>query len=494
MENKEMKNENKTMSDKIRSSFTSRKFKGGAYAMVLSAIAIALFLVVNLLVTKMDIKIDVTDNGRYTLSDETIAFLKSIDEKITIYYLVPNGNEEAGYGIYFNRQFTKYDDYNSNIRIEYKDPVLHPKFASEYVNDEVKAMSFLVVNEETGRAKYVDNSELFTYSEDYYTYLYYYGQNIGPEGLNLEGKLNAAIQYVSNENLPVIYAVGGHGEQKFSTTMGTMLADGNVSVNQITLLTATEIPADCDILYVNQPTTDYTAEEIELMQKYMNAGGYAIFNVDYNTPDLPNLCGFLRDYGIEVHPGIVLDANPSNYNQQPYVLLPNVYNTPYTESVRGKKYVLAQMSSGMTITDDKRESVLVERVLYTSDKAYLKPLDATSFEKKAEDPSGTYYVTLVASEKKEENTAKLAVFSCKLFFADELLSASQYGNGEMLMNVINTFTEQENAVVVAPMKLAEETLTMTSLQVGAIAAVVCFGIPVIIIVIGIVVVVRRRKR
>lgn len=40
---------------RVKASFETRKFKGGAYATALSVIAVALVIIVNLIMTKLDI-------------------------------------------------------------------------------------------------------------------------------------------------------------------------------------------------------------------------------------------------------------------------------------------------------------------------------------------------------------------------------------------------------------------------------------------------------
>ena len=110
-------------------------------------------------------------------------------DDITIYYFVQSGGESP----YFDNLFTKYDDYNSRVKVEYKDPVLHPKFASQYVKDSVTTNSFLVVNESTGKAKYVPTSEVLVQEFNYNTF------SSQTTGVSLESGLNAAIQHVTNE-------------------------------------------------------------------------------------------------------------------------------------------------------------------------------------------------------------------------------------------------------------------------------------------------------
>lgn len=470
---------------RVKASFETRKFKGGAYATVLSVIAVALVVVINLIMTKLDLQLDVTDDGKFSLDTETIRLLKEIDEDITIYYFVQSGGESP----YLDNLFTKYDDYNSRVKIEYKDPILHPKFAAQYVDDSVTLDSFLVVNETTGKAKFVPTSEILVQEFNYNTFQYQ------TTGISLENGLNSAIQYVTNEDLPVIYNVQGHGESSISSTLSKLFEKNNITTNDVRLVTQGEIPEDCDLLFINQPQTDYTADEITMVKEYLAAGGDAIFVLDYMTPELPNFNELLIYYGMDVHEGILMEGD-SRYclYQMPYVILPTVYNTDITESVRGRKYVVAQTVSGITLREDKRESLTIEKLLETSDQSYIKPADSESLEKEDGDLSGKFCIGLKLTEAAGEEETKIAVYSAKFFFDDQLLSESSYGNMDILINTINTFTEQKNAVSVPAKSLMEEQLTVPSASGNKIVLITTVLLPLAIVGAGIFVVVRRRKK
>lgn len=475
----------KKLSRKMKDSFATRKFKGGAYATTLSVLAVAMVLIINLIASKLDIRIDLTTDGKYSLSSETISMLEELKDEITIYYLVASGEEIA----YFDKMFTKYDDYGDKVSIQYKDPVLYPKFAAQYVEDTVTDQSFLVVNETTGRARYVDYTELMITEFDYTTYSY------STTGLDLEGKLDAAIQYVSNENLPMMYVVTGHGEATISNVMAELLEKGNITTNEITLISEESIPEDCDILFLYQPQADYTEEETEMILDYLVNGGDAIFSVDYVTPELTNFNSLLSYYGVTVQEGMVIEGNSSYYvNQRPYMLLPTVYSSDITDSVRGQKYVIAAYASGLTLAEDIRDTITAANLLYSSEYSYLKAMDTETLEREDGDMEGPFYLGLMLSETQGEEETKIAVYSAKLFFDDSLLSSSSYGNADIFLNTINTFCEQESAAAVPVMSLSEELLTLTSAQTNRIAIIVAVLLPLCIIGIGITVVVKRRKK
>ena len=162
--------------------------------------------------------------------------------------------------------------------------------------------------------------------------------------------------------------------------------------------------------------------------------------------------------------------------------------------MRGRKYVVAQTVSGITLREDKREGLTIEKLLETSEQSYIKPADSETLDKEDGDLSGQFCVGLKLTEAAGEEETRIAVYSAKFFFDDQLLSESSYGNMDILINTINTFTEQENAVSVPAKSLMEEQLTVPSASGNKIVLFTTVLLPLAIIGVGIFVVVRRRKK
>ncbi|MBE5962470.1 MAG: hypothetical protein E7256_14020 [Lachnospiraceae bacterium] len=480
------KKEKKKLGQSIKASFTNKKFKGGAYATAVSAIMIVIVLVVNLFISELDLSVDLTSDGRYTLDEQTKELLKGIDENISIYYLVQSGSEYDE----FRKVIDQFDDYNSKVSVTYKDPVQYPKFASQYVEDNISEQSFLVVNEDTGRAKYVDYSEVLVTSMNYSTYQ----QSV--TALDIEGRIDSAIQYVTNEDLPVIYAVGGHGENDVTSTMSSLLEKENIDLNTVSTLTAEEIPSDCDVLFISMPQTDYTQEEVEMIKTYLKNGGKAIINVDYVTPDLLNFTSLVEYYGVKVTEGIVVEPSSSYYRgNYKTELVPAIATNDYTEGVKGKKFVICPISSGLTLREDIRDTITTTPILTSSDEAYSKVnVNAETTNKESGDVDGPFYFGLEVAETYNDVETKIIFYSGKYMFDDSYISMSTFGNATLFINTINALCDQENAISVPSLSLQVEYLTMTSAQKNTTAAVVGIVIPLIVLGAGILVVVNRRKK
>ncbi|MBO5197603.1 MAG: GldG family protein [Lachnospiraceae bacterium] len=478
----------KEVGRKVKASFGSRKFKGGAYATALSAIVIVVLLLVNLIVGKLDLKIDVTSQSQFTITDTTKEFMKELKDDITIYYLVQPGGEVVA----FTGLVEKYEGLSDHIKVEYKDPVQYPKFASQYTDETVTQNSILVVNDETGRAKYVDYYDMLITEFDYTTY-----QN-QITGTDVEGQITSAIQYVTNEDLPVMYEVTGHGETAIGTSVAAILEKENITLSSLNTLTESEIPEDCDILLINGPAEDFMEDEITMIKEYLAAGGNAIIFAGYGTAELPNFCKLLEAYSVGVVDGLVVEGSSSNYmGQYPMMVVPDVVSHDITSSFRNQKYVLATYASGLEVLDGGRTTVEVTELLTTSDKAYSKvgSMDEMeTLEKEDGDIEGPFSLGYYITEEYNGVETKVAVFAAYTMIADSIAGSDTLANADLFVNTINAITEQENAIYIPSVSLAVDSVTLTASQTNMWTAIYIVIIPAIIIVVGIVVTVKRRKK
>ncbi len=477
-------NEKKGVFNKIKASFTGRKFRSGAYVSLMTAVVIVLVLVLNLIVTKMDLKVDLSTQKMYTLTEPSVELVKNMKDDVTIYYLVESGSEKT----ILQKIASKYDSLSDHIKLEYKDPVLYPKFASKYVSDEINPNSFLVVNNNNGRAKYVDYNSMIIEQVDYNTFQ----SNV--TGIDVEGKLTSAIQYVTTQNVPVLYATTGHSENEVGELFKTTLEKQNVKVNSLATLTTESIPEDCNILYINEPKSDFSEGEITLIKNYMAAGGNVVLVIDYLAEDFANLKTLLEYNGVGMEDGIICEGDGNKHvPQYPHYIVPNILNHDITNAVTSsKKFVIMPVSSGLSILDSKRSSLTVTPLFQTSDQAYAKVSDsATTYEKEVGDIDGPFYTGVLASDSFKGVTSNLVVYSSGYVFDD---SSFDYGNYELLTGTMNYLAGGAAPVTVKSRSLIPEAVQFTEKEAALWGALVTIVLPLAILATGLLVILRRRKR
>lgn len=472
---------------KIKEQFASRKFKGGAYASVISVIVIAVILVINLVVGEFGITKDVTVDGKYSILDSTRTYLKGIRDDIKIYYLCEDDYEFQYYDL--ELFFKDFNSANKKVQIVAKDPVKYPKFAEKYTDEEVNQYSFIVVDETNGRSKYVDVYDYILTEFNYNTYSY------DLVGIDVEGQLVSAIGYVINEDVPRMYLLSGHGESEVSDTLASGIARENVETENLTLITEGEIPEDCDILMIYNPMYDLDEQEKELIEEYAAQGGNVLVICGIHTSDLPNMCSLLNDFGIELTEGYVLEGDSKHYMMRtPYQLVPTLKSHSITSELVDTKYVICPICAGMRKSDDISDTLTVHPLIITTDEAYSKiDINAQTYAFEDGDVKGPFYIGLEVIDNSQDAAGRMIVYSTEFFLDDSLIGQGTYANGDIFYNTLNYMADIDTSVSIRSVSLAEEYITVNA-GVGKIMGFIyMFLLPGIVLAAGIVVAVRRRR-
>ena len=220
---------------------------------------------------------DVSSQKLYSIGDETKAYLKKLDKDITIYQVVQSGSEDET----LKRLLEKYAEESSHIKVETKDPVVNPKFTSQYTSDDVSANSLIVVCGD--RSKVVSYDTIYQSSMDYNTYSY------TTTGFDGEGQIDSAISYVTSENLPILYTLDGHGEKELDSTLKEDIEKANIDIQSLNLLTEESVPDDAACLLINAPTSDISETEKDASSSIWKNGGKAMIFSDYTEESMNKL-------------------------------------------------------------------------------------------------------------------------------------------------------------------------------------------------------------
>ena len=407
-QNKEKKNR-KFNIKKVVGTVSKKHIKNGSYSMIITVVFVAAVIVINMIAGKIPSKytqIDVSDSGLYSIGDETKKALKELDKDVTIYQIAQTGYEDKNISSLLKR----YKDESKHINIEVKDPVVNPKFVSDYTNEQISSNSLIVESGE--RSKIINYSDMYESSLDYNTYSY---QTTGFDG---EGQITSAIGYVTSENLPVLYTLEGHGEKTLSTDLKDSIEKANIEVEELNLLTEENVPEDANCLMIVSPTTDLSSAEKEAVLKYLENGGKAMIFSDYTETELKNFDSILENYGVKRAEGLVFEGDTQHYAMQmPYYIVPSVKSTEASSEAASSDYLtLAPFAQGIQKLDDVRDTVKIESILTTSDSAYSKiNMNSSQIEKEEGDIDGPFDVGVSITESLTdgERDTDCVLFYCK---------------------------------------------------------------------------------
>lgn len=461
------------------------------------AIVVALTVVVNLIASALPetyTQIDATSQKLYSITEDTEKYLDTLKDDVTLYVMVNKNSKDDN----VDRTLQKYASASKHVKVKYVDPNVSPTFASKYTDSDVTSNSIIVV---CG-----DRSKVIDYNSDIYEYSYDSSYNYSVTGYDCEGQVTAAIQYVTSESTTNVYELTGHDESTLSGDFSEVFQKRFMNVGSLSLLTVDAIPEDCQALFITAPQSDLSEDDLSKLSQYLGNGGKIYLSIDYSKwNDLTNFKKLLSDNNIETTESLLAETDRSYYYQSPFYLLPNVENTEVSSSVAGMTQVFVPYSVGLTYTGEDDSNVT--SFMTTSDTTIAKAAaniaavqsqaDAANIASVQDgDTQGQYSLGMMVTN---ENGGELCVLGSAMMCTDSANQIVSGHNATLFNGIVNALVttddeNSDNAVVIAA-----KDYTVSNLTVSANAMLV-YGIlwgifmPIALIIIGIIVWARRRKR
>ncbi len=300
-----MNNTNKTM--------RSRRLRYGGVALLLTCVLVAAVILFNalfsLLAEKFRWYTDMTTESLYTLSDAAVEALKGVDTKgqdVKIIFCDEPDN--------LNAEFTQRLVYQSALEIAQKvdyvkveniDIFRNPTAVNPYKTTSKSTINSYSVIVTCGTEFRVYTLRAF--------YMFEEGDTSTPVAYNGEKKLVSGILAVTQAESPIVCLTYNHGEPfvteselASSSALLSMLEDAGYKLQLIDLANE-EIPADCRMLFVYDPSDDFLVKEegisdkseIEKIDRFLDGTNAMAVFLDPATPRLPHLEEYLGEWGIK---------------------------------------------------------------------------------------------------------------------------------------------------------------------------------------------------
>ena len=483
-------NEQTKKESKEKMPLNKKYLRNGSYSTLLIVIFVAIVVVINMIVGKLPSKytqIDISDQQLYSIGDETKKVLNNLDKEVTIYQIAQSGSEDET----ISNLLQKYADESKHVKVELKDPVVSPKFVSEYTSDQVSSNSLIVVCGD--RNKVVNYNDMYESTMDYNTYSY---QTTGFDG---EGQITSAIAYVTTENLPVLYTLEGHGEKELDSTIKEDIEKANMEVKTLNLISEGSVPDDAACLLIDSPSSDISEDEKTALLDYLENGGKAMVFSDYTESTLSNFAAVLENYGVKAADGIVFEGDNQHYGMQmPYYLLPTVNSTDASsETASSGYYIIMPYAQGIQKLDDVRDTVTVEDILTTSDSAYSKTnLQSETLEKEDGDVEGPFALGVSIKEDVGDGKKTQIIYYSSSYIMDSQMNQLVSGGNEKLVTEsLNSMvsTEETTTVSIPSKSLEVSYLTIPDYDASFWKICTIGLIPGIFLVAGFVIRFKRRK-
>lgn len=500
-----------------KSKMDSRRFRYGSMATAITAVVAVLVVVLNVVVSlladRFPINIDLTQNKLFSLSDNSVEIAKSINKDVQVIvfgsedlYKNPNMGSDyyQGEALYKEiykalQQYTSYS--GGKVTVKYEDLNLNPQLATQYNKYEVTSGDILLLCGD--RYQKASFNDMYEISGDGYTQ----AQTVSSK---VEVTLASRIKNVMRDTVQVVTAFVGHEEDEDTVSALKSIYEANgYEFKELNLASSEEIDANTVAGLIVGPTKDFTAEEIERLQKWLDNDGKLDRNLmvfaDFQA-ECKNLYEFLNvEYGLEVTDNLVMETSLTRtYRYSGFYPYADTADTDFTKDLSGSANVLTPLTRQIvTHKENNSENSLynVPIITFPESAKLMKIKDATDENASSEDDKSfaadAYPINGMAASVKwtyvdNEQVKTNVILSGS---TQMILAASQANvkNENVLMSALGAMTGVVDDINVSTKSLERDTITFsdsTTLIVGL--GVFTVGIPVIILIICLVVFLKRR--
>jgi ABC-type uncharacterized transport system involved in gliding motility auxiliary subunit len=289
----------------------------------------------------------------------------------------------------------------------------------------------------------------------------------------------------------------GNGLSQFKTA----LERDNYVAQTVTLLDKTEVPKDCNVLVVAGPQQDYTANEITALKTYVQGGGRAFFLLDppldfgrehigENAP----LVGLLTGWGVTPDKDLVLEQNPMGqlFGYGPEIPLVNSYESHPIVSEMKERFTGFPISRSLQAKNAGKATT--SKLFSTTDRA-IATTKLTSNEINPADPAnqkGPFTLGVAGSYDtgNSNNPGRFVVVGSSGFITNSMLSFQ--ANRDLALNIVNWLSSDEDLISIRPKPPEDRRLNVTARQMSTFLYIDLIAIPLMTIVGGVLVYLKRR--
>lgn len=469
----------------------TRRWRYGALSVVLTVLGVALVVAANgvmgLLTERFGWTADLTAEGRYGLSQDTLDYLAGLDQDVAVRVMRDENSLATGsyYVVQAYETMLSYRRESDRISLEFVDLVNHPTFASQYPDLTLSGWDILV---ESGERR-----EVLSFSQ-----LYDYGENGGAiTASRVEEKLTNAIVSVVTGEKTVVSLLTGFGDASPDELVGLLEAN-RFEVRETSLVTG-EPDSEAKAAVLFAPQKDLERSSLEKLDAWLDnngAQGRSLFVfLDPNFPDLENLEAFLADWGIGLGEGYAFESRNSLYYERPFYPIAQYGDMDYAKGMTSGDLTVMALCRPLEALYESRDNYETSVLLQFTESSGSLPLGAAGVT--AENITGGVEAMILSTHSwygAEVTRSQVVVSGSALAFSSALATSGTFANGRYILGLFRQLGGQGNGVSIAPKSLTAPLHRMTGAQASLFVWVFLVLLPAAVLLAGTAVWLRRRHR
>ena len=413
---------------------------------------------------------DWTRDNRNSLTETSQQVLQQVDDTLLMTALVRNAASERQI---IKRQIEKYSQFKNDIDFKFLD------FDTEIV----LAKELHLHNPNQMRIDYKGRFEIIDVIS--------------------EREISNALQRLTRQNSPWITFLSGHGErnpfneenQGYSTLKQTLETSG-IEVQDLNLLQTTVIPDNISVLVIAAPQSALLEGEENVVLEFIENGGNLLWLSD-PVNESPPLSKLANKLGLSWISGTIIDANQklrSILGIKHPAVVPVVEYQQHDITRNLKNQTLFPFAAGIAIKTP--ENWRAQPLFYSLPRAWSET-DVLSGENAVFDSSSgdTEGPLLMAASLSRilENKIKQRV----VLIGDSDFAANAYiGHGEnlaLIVSVLQWLVHDDERISLLPYQPPDMSIEFTNTEIAVLAGTYLILIPLVVLLIGIFIGIRRRR-
>jgi ABC-type uncharacterized transport system involved in gliding motility auxiliary subunit len=511
---------------------TSRAVVKGSMLGAGVLLAIALTALVNIVGWKYYERFDWTSSKLYSLSEKSLNVLAGLDRDIEATVMLGPGSDAYSDA---RELLERYQSRSPRLTVRVVDPEKNLAEAQQLVDKYELSQLDVVVFESGEERRIVQASDLVEYD---YSAMQFGGQ---PQATGFKGEqlFTGAIIELMESRKPRVLFTTGHGEagmNDFSargmSDLRELLGQDNFELEEWASLGQPAVPEGTDLIVIAGPRSGFVEPEVEVLRRYLLAGGRLLLMVD---PTLSQFGGLeptgldllLAEYDIELGQDIIVDpANPIPFFGPDTIFVGDFRDHDVTRSLRqANLQVILPLARSVRRLGDAEGGEAVELFTTSSEgwgetdmenltavargegdlegpvplavavQVELPAAETAAAEAPAAEVGGAgegaESETAAEVEAEATRETRLIVVGDSDFASNSQIR--QTSNAVLVANALNWLVERD-ALVGIPPKTPEQTkLTLTSSQLSTITWLIMVIMPGLAIAAGVAVHLRRRR-
>lgn len=449
----------------MRSESQKRRLMYGSNALIFLLILLTILIVVNYLANQHPHRMDLTENKRQSLSEQTVKLIHNLQQPVTILCFYKEDDPQKAM---LENLLNIYQYHSEKIDVQFVDPDKSPGLTEEYG---VRTYQTIIVTQNDRRERATQPNE---------------------------SKITNAILRITREKDKTIYFLTGHNEHELDKSdqlgyaeLRQAVINNDYSVKTLALATEEKVPDDCTVLVIGGPRSELFPEEIEKIKQYLNNGGRLLLMIDPMFEDT-GLHEFIVDWSIQIDDDRIIDPMSRLAGADLFVPIVDQYDPTHPITKDFNVYTIFPFSRSLSLLDftgqHVRRTVLArtgqnswgethpDSVQFDENADREGPLNiAAAVEKARPLPQGATADTTLP-------TSRLVVIGNSNFVNNAYFF--QGGNRDFFMNTLSWLAGDEDLISIRPREQHERRLNMTAMQASMLFWISVVFVPTLVLLAG----------